>query len=72
MSLKQRLIFEDCTPYRRRKKISVPDSLCVDRQGGEKKDRQGTEDRGCERERAVLLELRSPNPREPHETKCYE
>lgn len=62
----------DCTPYRRRKKILVPDSLCVDRQSGDEEDRQSAEERGCEREWTVPLKLRSPSPREPHETKCHE
>ena len=52
--------------------VSVPDSLSVDRQGGDEEDRQGTEE-GCrERERTVLLERRSPSLRKPHETKCRE
>lgn len=50
----------------------MPSGLRIDRQGGDEEDRQGAEEGGCERERTVPLELRSPSPRKPHETKCHE
>lgn len=52
--------------------MSVPNSLCVDRQGRDEEDRQGTEEGGDERERTVPLELRSSSLREPHEAKRHE
>lgn len=66
----QRLILQLYT--RSEKKKSWPDGLCVNRQGGDEENHQDTEERSCERERTVLLELRSPNPWKPHETKCHE